>query len=85
MKGRRSAKWTAERKALLARLYPAGAQMAEIAKQLNLLPGAPIGDRQAQAYAAGCLGLRRPAPENQAPPDESSVYGAVKAIGRILA
>jgi hypothetical protein len=53
--------WTAERKALLAELWPKMLPMQDVLARLNALPGHPVGSIDAVRIKAQKLGLRRPA------------------------
>jgi hypothetical protein len=53
--------WTAERKALLAALWPQMMPMQDVLGRLNALPGHPVGSIDAVRIKAQKLGLRRPA------------------------
>lgn len=52
-------KWTAERKAVLAMLYPGGASPEAMADAVNALPGEPATPDQCTSQARN-LGLKRP-------------------------
>lgn len=62
-----SPKWQEDRRAVLRRMYPAGAHTADIAAAVNALPGPPTSAPDCAAMA-GYLGLRRPGPKPLPPP-----------------
>jgi hypothetical protein len=72
--------WTAERKALLAELWPQMLHMEDVLARLNALPGPSISSIDAVRIKAQKLGLRRPARRSLSDEQRQKLREAIASV-----